>query len=152
MARVVLLSGSMCYFVSGQAKDQSSYKSNLPKGSEHALVQLSCCSDNIACPLMLLKSVLSRKHNFPDVRILRFLSRKFFSSLNKLDEHSALLKRLKREIIWKILSTTSMFIVFVGFPFNTRVYFPRVVTISRSCVRGWFGEKKKPRKNSNKPP
>ena len=69
------------------------------EGSEHVLLQLFCCSDNIVCPLMLLKSVLSRKHNFPDVRILRFLSRKFFSTLNKLDEHSALLKRLKREMI-----------------------------------------------------
>ncbi|XP_068756070.1 uncharacterized protein [Montipora capricornis] len=40
MARVVLLSGRMCYFVFGQAKDQSSYKSNLPKGRKIVFIRL----------------------------------------------------------------------------------------------------------------
>ena len=152
MARVVLLPAACATLCLDKPKTREVTRAICQKeGSEHVLLQLFCCSDNIVCPLMLLKSVLSRKHNFPDVRILRFLSRKFFSTLNKLDEHSALLKRLKQEIIWKIFSTTAMFIVFVGFPFNTRVYFPRVVTISRSCVRGWFG-KKKAAENCSKPP
>ena len=51
---------------------------------------------DIASSPVLLKSALSRKHNFRDGRILRFLSRKeLFSTLNKLD---ALMKILTREL------------------------------------------------------
>ena len=77
---------------------------------------------------MLLESVLSRRHSFPDDRILWFLGRNFLSSLKKLDEYSALLKILTRKIKGKIFLTSAMFIVFCW------VYFQHSREISRALL------------------
>ena len=66
----------LCVYTSQRSKQ---LQQKLAKGKEVSMYSYIFfrCLDDIACPLVLLRSTLSRKHNFPDGRILRFLSRSF---------------------------------------------------------------------------